>query len=208
MNIHQYDLLVKFSTLRKPFVYFILGGPGSGKGTQCELLSKNLKYVHLSAGQLLRNAIKNNSEHKSTIENCINNGGIVPSHVTINLLDKAIFEDISSDTFLIDGFPRNYENMENWIALMDNKINFKSVIHILCSRTTMIQRITERSKTSGRSDDNIQTLEKRFIRYQNDTYKIIEHYRNKNQLIEINGDNSIEIVQREILESLNQLNNK
>ena len=56
------------------------------------------------------------------------------SHVTINLLDKAIFEDISSDTFLIDGFPRNYENMENWIALMDNKINFKSVIHILCSR--------------------------------------------------------------------------
>ncbi|CAD8087861.1 unnamed protein product [Paramecium primaurelia] len=200
--------MYKFSTLRKPFVYFILGGPGSGKGTQCELLSKNLKYVHLSAGQLLRNAIKNNSEHKSTIENCINNGGIVPSHVTINLLDKAIFEDISSDTFLIDGFPRNYENMENWIALMDNKINFKSVIHILCSRTTMIQRITERSKTSGRSDDNIQTLEKRFITYQNDTYKIIEHYRNKNQLIEINGDNSIEIVQREILESLNQLNNK
>ncbi|CAD8183477.1 unnamed protein product [Paramecium pentaurelia] len=200
--------MYKFSTLRKPFVYFILGGPGSGKGTQCELLSKNLKYVHLSAGQLLRNAIKNNSEHKSTIENCINNGGIVPSHVTINLLDKAIFEDISSDTFLIDGFPRNYENMENWIALMDNKIRFKSVIHILCSRTTMIQRITERSKTSGRSDDNIQTLEKRFITYQNDTYKIIEHYRNKNQLIEINGDNSIEIVQREILESLNQLNNK
>ncbi|CAK82825.1 unnamed protein product (macronuclear) [Paramecium tetraurelia] len=194
--------MYKFSTLRKPFVYFILGGPGSGKGTQCELLSKNLKCVHLSAGQLLRNAISNDSEHKSTIENCINSGRIVPSHVTINLLDKAIFEEQSSETFLIDGFPRNYENMENWIALMDHKITFKSVIHILCSRATMIQRITERSKTSGRSDDNIQTLEKRFITYQNDTYKIIEHYRNRKQLIEINGDNSIETVQGEILESL------
>ncbi|CAD8164412.1 unnamed protein product [Paramecium octaurelia] len=124
----------KFSNLRKPSVYFILGGPGSGKGTQGELLSKNLKFTHLSAGQLLRDAITSNSEHKSTIEDCINNGVIVPSHVTINLLDKAIFESLSFESFLIDGFPRNYENMQSWIELMDHKINFKSVIHILCSR--------------------------------------------------------------------------
>ncbi|CAD8169795.1 unnamed protein product [Paramecium pentaurelia] len=118
--------MYKFSSLRKPSVYFILGGPGSGKGTQCELLSKNLKFVHLSAGQLLRDAITSNSKHKITIENCINNGVIVPSHVTINLLDKAIFDNLSFDTFLIDGFPRNYENMQSWIDLMDHKINFKT----------------------------------------------------------------------------------
>ncbi|CAD8125554.1 unnamed protein product [Paramecium sonneborni] len=195
----------KISMLRKPFVYFILGGPGSGKGTQCELLSKNLNFIHLSAGQLLRNAISNSSQHKTTIENCINNGRIVPSEVTISLLDKAIFENDKSDTFLIDGFPRNYENMINWIELMDHKINFQSVIHIICSKQTMIERIQERSKTSGRSDDNLQTLQKRFITFQNDTQKIIDHYRDLNQLIEINGDNSIEIVQEEILKRFKQI---
>ena len=97
----------------KPFVVFVLGGPGSGKGTQSARLVSEYGFVHLSAGDLLREEVASGSKNGDMIANMIKNGEIVPSVVTVNLLKGAI-EKSGKDKFLVDGFPRNEENNQSW----------------------------------------------------------------------------------------------
>uniref|UniRef100_A0A0E0GDL0 adenylate kinase n=1 Tax=Oryza nivara TaxID=4536 RepID=A0A0E0GDL0_ORYNI len=94
---------------KKVTVVFVLGGPGSGKGTQCANIVEHFGFIHLSAGDLLRAEIKSGSENGTMIENMIKEGKIVPSEVTIKLLQEAMIKS-GNDKFLIDGFPRNEEN--------------------------------------------------------------------------------------------------
>eukprot|EP00884_Botryococcus_braunii_P008514 jgi/Botrbrau1/17664/Bobra.0166s0090.1 len=90
-------------------VVFVLGGPGSGKGTQCAKLVKDFDIAHLSAGDLLRAHMTSGSPEGQMVADMIKQGQIVPSHVTISLLEKAMLASGRS-LFLIDGFPRNEEN--------------------------------------------------------------------------------------------------
>lgn len=94
----------------QPTVVFVLGGPGAGKGTQCTNIVKNYGFVHLSAGDLLREEMATpGSPYGKMIDEIIKNGQIVPSHVTVGLLNNAM-DKSSTKRFLIDGFPRNFEN--------------------------------------------------------------------------------------------------
>ncbi|CAI9765113.1 unnamed protein product [Fraxinus pennsylvanica] len=93
-------------------------GPGSGKGTQCADIVQHFGYTHLSAGDLLRAEIKSGSENGTMIQNMIKEGKIVPSEVTIKLLQRAMQEN-GNDKFLIDGFPRNEENRANFESVID-----------------------------------------------------------------------------------------
>lgn len=112
----------------KPTVVFVLGkhvrsfhfikrswtgGPGAGKGTQCSNIVNNFGFVHLSAGDLLREEQASGSKHGAMIADMIKNGQIVPSEVTVGLLDKAM-QASGKSKFLIDGFPRNEENNNAW----------------------------------------------------------------------------------------------
>ncbi|XP_065002417.1 probable UMP-CMP kinase 2 isoform X2 [Musa acuminata AAA Group] len=92
-----------------PFITFVLGGPGSGKGTQCVKIAETFRFAHLSAGDLLREEMSSNSENGTMIHDIIKDGKIVPSEITVNLLRKAIHSS-GNHKFLIDGFPRNEEN--------------------------------------------------------------------------------------------------
>ncbi|KAJ3672623.1 hypothetical protein LUZ60_007344 [Juncus effusus] len=94
---------------RKIKIVLVLGGPGSGKGTQCEKIVKNFGFTHLSAGDLLRAECKSGSEYGKMIENLMKEGKLVPSDLIVPLIQKAMFES-RNDKFLIDGFPRNEEN--------------------------------------------------------------------------------------------------
>ena len=104
------------SSIQKPEVLFILGGPGSGKGTTCSDIVKKYGYVHLSAGDLLREErAKAGSELGDLIETHMRNGTIVPVEITCNLLEKAMQNsDNPKKRFLIDGFPRNQDNVDGW----------------------------------------------------------------------------------------------
>ncbi|RVW87665.1 UMP-CMP kinase 3 [Vitis vinifera] len=123
----------------------LLGGPGSGKGTQCANIVKHFGYTHLSAGDLLRAEIKSGSENGNMIQSMIKEGKIVPSEVTIKLLQRAILED-SNDKFLIDGFPRNEENRAAFEAV--TKIEPEFVLFFDCSEEEMERRILNRNQVS------------------------------------------------------------
>lgn len=160
-----------------PEVVFVLGAPGSGKGTQCSFISKKYDYVHLSAGDLLREERQRpGSEYGEMIEEKIRNGKIVPVEVTCSLLHMAM-QKSGKARFLIDGFPRNKDNLDGWTRMMSDKTRLLFVLFFKCSRDLCTERCLGRGAAgSGRSDDNLESLQKRFDTYLNDTMPIIKHY--------------------------------
>ena len=104
-----------------PQIVFVLGGPGSGKGTQCSRIVERFDFVHLSAGDLLRAEKSTGSPSAELINRCISEGKIVPVEVTVNLIKKAI-RSSGKNRFLIDGFPRNEENLNGWNQAMSSEV--------------------------------------------------------------------------------------
>ncbi|XP_048140928.1 UMP-CMP kinase 3-like isoform X2 [Rhodamnia argentea] len=176
-------------TEKKPTVVFVLGGPGSGKGTQCANIVQHFGFTHLSAGDLLRAEIKSGSENGTMIQNMIKEGKIVPSEVTIKLLQKAMQES-GNDKFLIDGFPRNEENRAAFEAV--TKIEPKFVLFFDCSEEEMERRLLNRNQ--GREDDNIETIRKRFKVFLESSLPVIEHYNAKGKVRKIDAGKPVEEV--------------
>uniref|UniRef100_A0A453B1K8 UMP-CMP kinase n=7 Tax=Triticinae TaxID=1648030 RepID=A0A453B1K8_AEGTS len=167
---------------KKVTVVFVLGGPGSGKGTQCSNIVEHFGFTHLSAGDLLRAEIKSGSENGTMIENMIKEGKIVPSEVTIKLLQQAMIKN-ENDKFLIDGFPRNEENR----AAFENvtKISPAFVLFFNCSEEEMERRLLGRNE--GRVDDNIETIRKRFKVFVESSLPVIEYYDAKDKVKKIDA---------------------
>lgn len=144
----------------EPFrVVFVLGGPGAGKGTQCELLSKNHGWAHLSAGDLLRAERKKEGSQLANIINTnIQAGKIVPSEITTQLIYNAMVELRQSNgqiKFLIDGFPRSEGNVNSWKEIVGHAAILEYVLFFECPFDILTSRLLERGKTSGRSDDSL-----------------------------------------------------
>jgi len=177
----------------KPVVFFILGGPGSGKGTQCSNIVQTFGYKHLSAGDLLREERKSGSEQGALIEAYIKEGKIVPVEITVKLLLKAIEEDGGS-RFLVDGFPRNTNNLAGWHGTVGERLRVAGVLTFEVSDDVLVERLLERGKTSGRSDDNMESVKKRLVTYHNDTMPVIEYFRQMGMLWSIDGEQSIDAV--------------
>ncbi|KAI8545544.1 hypothetical protein RHMOL_Rhmol07G0048000 [Rhododendron molle] len=174
---------------KKVTVIFVLGGPGSGKGTQCANIVENYGYTHLSAGDLLRAEIKSGSENGTMIQNMIKEGKIVPSEVTIKLLQRAI-QETGNDKFLIDGFPRNEENRAAFESVTGIVPEF--VLFFDCPEEEMERRLLSRNQ--GRDDDNIETIRKRFNVYMESSLPVIEYYNAKGKVRKIDAVKPVEEV--------------
>ncbi|KAJ0816900.1 putative phosphotransferase with a phosphate group as acceptor [Helianthus annuus] len=169
-------------SVKKPKVVFVLGGPGSGKGTQCANIVEHFGYTHLSAGDLLRAEISSGSENGTMIQNMISEGVIVPPEVTIKLLEKAIMES-ENDRFLIDGFPRNEENRAMFESVTGIVPEF--VLFFDCSEEEMERRLLSRNQ--GRVDDNIDTIRKRFKVFVESSLSVINYYNSKGRVRKIDA---------------------
>ncbi|KAI3683142.1 hypothetical protein L1987_83642 [Smallanthus sonchifolius] len=169
-------------SVKKPKVVFVLGGPGSGKGTQCANIVEHFGYTHLSAGDLLRAEINSGSESGTMIQNMISEGTIVPPEITIKLLEKAILES-ENDKFLIDGFPRNEENRATFESVTG--IVPKFILFFDCSEEEMERRILSRNQ--GRVDDNIETIRKRFKVFVESSLSVINYYNSKGKVKKIDA---------------------
>jgi UMP-CMP kinase len=186
----------------KPEVVFVLGGPGAGKGTQCKLISEEFGHIHLSAGDLLREERQRpGSEFGELIESYIREGNIVPVEITCSLLKRAMEEKgWDKSKFLIDGFPRNYDNLQGWEKSVGNLVFERFCIVFECPEDVMEVRLIERGRTSGRSDDNLESIRKRFKVYLESTLPIIDYFRKNGKLRVIRGDRPIEEVWSEVKE--------
>ncbi|EDR14935.1 uncharacterized protein LACBIDRAFT_244113 [Laccaria bicolor S238N-H82] len=187
----------------KVTVIFVLGGPGAGKGTQCARLVKDFHFCHLSAGDLLRaEQNREGSQYGTLIQTCIREGTIVPMEVTIKLLEHAMAAAMregktgdgwSEDRgrFLIDGFPRK---MDQALKFDETVCLSTLVIYFSTTEQVMLDRLLERGKTSGREDDNVESIKKRFRTYKSDTMPVIEHYASLGKVAEVNSSGSVDSV--------------
>jgi len=193
---------------QKPSVIFVLGGPGAGKGTQCQKLVDNHNFVHLSAGDLLRAERKNpESKHGQLIEEIIVAGKIVPVEITCTLLENAMNKHMQEEgkfEFLIDGFPRNEDNLQGWAKQMGDKVDERFCFFFNCSEQTCIDRVMGRAAAAEvkRSDDNIEALRKRFHTYETSTMPIIQHFKSLNKCVEIDAGKSQEEVYEQVQQAL------
>ncbi|XP_058794749.1 UMP-CMP kinase [Phymastichus coffea] len=196
------------SAMRKPQVLFILGGPGAGKGTVCKQIVDKYGYVHLSAGDLLREErAKPGSQFGELIEHHIVNGTIVPVEITCSLLERAMAtSDTPHNKFLIDGFPRNQDNLDGWTREMSDKVEVDGILFFDCSEQTCTKRCLNRgAKGSGRSDDNEEVLKKRHQTYLSGTMPIIEHYKKLGLVYSFNGEETPDAVFEKVKKTLQKL---
>jgi len=187
----------------KVTVLFVLGGPGAGKGTQCANLVKDFDFCHLSAGDLLRaEQNREGSEYGEMIRTYIKEGQIVPMEVTIKLLENAMRAAVDEKRqgegwadgkgrFLVDGFPRK---MDQAVKFDEDVCQSTMVLFFTTTEEEMLNRLLERGKTSGREDDNEESIKKRFRTYKEQTMPVIEHYSKMGKVATIDATATIEEV--------------
>ena len=172
-------------------VVFVLGGPGAGKGTQCARLVKAYDFTHLSAGDLLRaEQDRPGSQFGQLIRDCIRDGAIVPLEVTVKLLENAMQETIAASKgsgkkehkFLIDGFPRK---MDQAVAFEQAVCPAKLVLFYDCPEDELERRLLERGKTSGRADDNAESIRKRFRTFVETSMPVVDAYAKEGRVVKI-----------------------
>ena len=176
-----YWIYRKLNPKNKCKVIFVVGGPGSGKGTQCKLIADKYGYSHLSAGDLLREERNSKSELADMINQILVDGKLVPSEITTKLLLNAM-QRCENNKFLIDGFPRSQENMDCWEKMAPATVELQFLLQLECPESVMLERLLERGKTSGRNDDNEESIKKRFHTSNAMGAPVIDHFRSTGQL--------------------------
>jgi UMP-CMP kinase len=137
-------------------------------------MEENYPVVHLSVGQLLRDEqTKEDSPHRELIEKSLVAGQIVPVEISLQLVQEAMKEAAAANgkqlTFLIDGFPRNYDNLTGWAKNMPSTVAIGAILVYKCPLKVLEERILERAKKSGRSDDNLASVQRRFTTFERET---------------------------------------
>lgn len=169
-----------------------------GKGTQCERLVKGKAFVHLSAGDLLRAEQKREgSKYGDMIKQYITDGKIVPMEVTIALLENAIQAEVEKgkSRFLVDGFPRK---MDQAVKFEETVCVSKFTIFFDCSEETMTKRLLKRAESSGRDDDNAESIKKRFKTFKETSMPVVEYFEKDGKVVRIHCEDSIEDVAKQV----------
>jgi len=177
----------------------ICGAPGCGKGTQSDLIVERFKLKHLSTGDLLRKEIAEKSELGITAESFISKGNLVPDEMIISILSKNI-QGFGNDIngMILDGFPRTVAQAEALQTMLSNSGKEISILlDLSVEKAELIDRLLKRGQTSGRSDDNLETIQKRLKVYELQTAPVSDFYKKLDKYAAVNGMGSVtEIFER------------
>uniref|UniRef100_A0A915LM52 Adenylate kinase n=1 Tax=Meloidogyne javanica TaxID=6303 RepID=A0A915LM52_MELJA len=178
-------------------IIFIVGGPGSGKGTQCDLIVKKYGYTHLSSGDLLRAEVSSGSPLGLQFSETIKAGKLVELDLVLDLVEKAMLKAVEAGAkgFLIDGYPRDLSP--------SHLVIFFDVVE-----ETLVKRLMFRGQTSGREDDNEETIRNRLRTFYEATKPVVEYYEGKGKLAKINAEGTIEDIFAEVCKHLDKLEKK
>lgn len=189
----------------------LFGPPGAGKGTQSEFLIKKYKLYYISTGDILRKEIEKETELGLQAKNIIENGGLAPDEIIVQIIENTIKDNPDAKGFLFDGFPRTYIQayiLEGLMIKLNTALN--CLISLEVDEEESVKRLVKRGETSGRKDDNEVVIRKRLIEYDNKTRPVLQFYKERGIYIPINGQKNIkevseaidEIVQTELHKSL------
>ncbi len=174
----------------------LFGPPGAGKGTQAELLIEKYQLIHLSTGDLFRKNIGEGTELGKLAKSYMDKGLLVPDEVTVDMLKSTVLDNVKSGAkgFIFDGYPRNTHQAEVLDTfLTEQNIPVSIALALEVEDEVLIQRILERGKTSGRTDDqNEETIRERISVYYANTAILKDFYQKQDKLSVIDGLGTIE----------------
>ena len=177
----------------------LFGPPGAGKGTQAKYLVKKLNNFQISTGDILREEIKNNSDIGKKIIDVMNDGRFVSDDIVNQLLEKQVFDPQKKNKLIFDGYPRSINQAKNLDLLLDSsnqKIDFVFFLNV--NKETIIERIHKRKILEKRSDDELDTILKRYDTYMETTKPVLEFYSKNSNFHEIDGSDEIEQITNKI----------
>ncbi|MDR1747194.1 MAG: adenylate kinase [Tannerella sp.] len=171
----------------------IFGAPGSGKGTQSELIIKKYGLDHISTGDMLRTAIKEGSALGITAKDYMDRGLLVPDELIIGLIDEFLDKNPASKGIVFDGFPRTIPQAIALKELLTRRGTGVSVLlDLQVDDEALVERLLKRGKISGRSDDNLETIQSRLTVYHTQTAPLADFYKQEGIHAPIRGVGGIE----------------
>ena len=177
----------------------IFGPPGAGKGTQSDFIVSKYDLHQLSTGKVLRNEIKNKTELGKKISSIINSGTLVSDDIVKRLVENFISDKKYKNKLIFDGYPRNLTQAKTLNELLikyGQKLDL--VLKLSVSLETIKKRISERQTLEKRADDYEDIAIKRYATYEKSTEPVIEYYKKLNLLKVIDGERSIDQINKEI----------
>jgi adenylate kinase len=181
----------------------LLGPPGSGKGTQAELLVEKLKLPHISTGELLRSAAKAGTELGQKAKMIIDRGDLVSDEIMLGLITERLSLDDVKNGFILDGYPRNINQAKALDKILDRQgQSMVEVLHIDLDAELVVQRIAGRAAQEHRSDDVEEVVRNRLRIYTEQTAPVVEYYAARGVLSRVLGDGTAEEVFQRIMSVL------
>jgi adenylate kinase len=207
-----------------------MGAPGSGKGTYAKVLKDIFAVPHISTGEMFRKAIKEGSELGKLAQSLIDKGNFVPDDITNKLVKQRLAEEDCKKGFLLDGYPRNLDQAKAFTEILKElNIDLDAVINLNVEDDEIVKRIVNRRLCSNcgqgyniitippkvegvcdlcnsplytRADDNEETVKIRLTVYNNQTKPLVEYYEALNKIVNINSNQAIELVIKEIVKAV------
>ncbi|MDD6006343.1 MAG: adenylate kinase [Bacteroidales bacterium] len=189
------------------FNLVIFGAPGSGKGTQSEKLIETYGLFHISTGEVLRDQIAKGTELGKTADKFISNGQLIPDELMVNILSDLLDSNPATrDGVIFDGFPRTIPQavaLNEMLAKRGAQVN--AVVGLEVADDELIDRLIKRGVESGRSDDNLETIQKRLAVYHSQTQPLRDFYVNEGKYLSIKGSGSIDDIFADIKKSIDAI---
>ena len=177
----------------------LFGPPGAGKGTQAKYLVKKLNSFQISTGDMLREEIQKNTSIGKKIVNDMDDGKFVSDDIVNTLIENALSDPNKKNRFIFDGYPRSLaqaKNLEILLKKNNQKIDFIFFLNV--DKQTIIKRIEQRKILEKRSDDDLNTIIKRFDTYMVTTRPVLDFYSKNQNFYELDGASKIEEIKAKI----------
>ena len=179
-----------------------IGPPGAGKGTQCSRLVKSLGVPHLSTGDMLRDTERDSPLGK-VVASYIDVGRLAPDYLVMPIVTNRLAESDCQAGCLFDGFPRTVHQAELVSEfLMQGQRRIDAVLHLQVDPEVLLGRLLKRAVLQNRKDDNEETISARLEVYRTQTAPVLQYYRGQGNVLEIDGDQSADLVFHDILTGL------
>ena len=177
----------------------LFGPPGAGKGTQSKYLVNKLNSHQISTGDILRDEIKNDSDIGKQIINDMNEGKFVSDEIVNKLIEKQVYDLQKKNKLIFDGYPRSLSQAKNLDLLLANSNQkIDQIFFLNVNKDTIIKRIEKRKVIENRSDDDLDTILKRYDTYMETTRPVLDFYSMNPNFHEIDGTDEIDEITRKI----------
>jgi adenylate kinase len=170
----------------------LLAPPGGGKGTQGRLLADEYGVPHVSTGELLRDHVARATPLGERARPYLERGDLIPDDLVLRLVQERLTTPVVLEGFVLDGFPRTLNQaLAAYAWATEHRLTFSAVVHLAVPEAELVRRLLERGRVSGRSDDTADTIRHRLVQYRTSTDPLLDFYRDRQILIDVDGSGTI-----------------